>query len=201
MFLPIKLEIMKLLTRLLLTGALLTVLAGCSSREPATTTANPADSTRPDTQVRGARIDLYDGKQVTTQIHADQVVRFEQIDSTMGYVVHTDFLDSTGNVTSKLDGDSALIRETTSHLYVFGHVVVVSQDHSRLETDYLHWNPDIKKIQTDAFVKVTRKGDVITGWGLEADQQLTRIKILKQVSGTIHNADELEDDIDTASTE
>ena len=68
-----------------------------------------------------------------------------------------------------------------------------SLDSTRLDTDYLQWNPDIKKIQTDAFVKVYRRGDVATGWGLEANQTLTRIKILNQVSGTMKDAGSYED--------
>jgi len=106
----------------------------------------------------------------------------------MGYVVDADFFDSLGQKISTLVGDSSLTRENSGHLWVYGNVVVVVlENNTRLETDYLHWNPDIKKIQTDAYVKITKNGDVVTGWGMEADQKLTRIKILKQVSGSFHD--------------
>ncbi|MCM2272989.1 MAG: LPS export ABC transporter periplasmic protein LptC [candidate division Zixibacteria bacterium] len=171
---------------LLLVGSLI----GCSNHESTIRTELASDSTRPDSEMRGATIDLLEGERVKTRIVADRILKFDAKDSTMGYVVHADFFDSLGNITTKLDGDSAYIRESTNHLHVFGRVVVVSDDNSTLETDYIHWNPDIAKIQTDAFVKVTRRGDVVTGWGLETDQRLKRIKILRQVSGTIQNTDE-----------
>lgn len=178
--------------KIILTGLLAVALGGCSNHESATKTDIVVDSTRPDTEMRGATIDLLEGERVTTRINADRIIKFDAKDSTMGYKVHAEFFDSLGQINSILDGDSALIRETTNHLHVYGHVVVVSEEKSMLETDYLHWNPDIEKIQTDAFVKVTRKGDVVTGWGLEADQKLTRIKVLNQVSGTIHNTDAID---------
>ncbi|MBK7142198.1 MAG: LPS export ABC transporter periplasmic protein LptC [bacterium] len=178
--------------RIILLGLTTAILAGCSNHESSTKTDIVVDSSRPDTEMRGATIDLLEGERVTTRIDADRILKFDAKDSTMGYVVHAEFFDSLGNITSRLDGDSAYIRETSNHMHVYGHVVVVSEDHSMLETDYLHWNPDIEKIQTDAYVKVTRKGDVVTGWGLEADQKLTRIKVLRQVSGTIHNTDEID---------
>jgi LPS export ABC transporter protein LptC len=183
---------MALYRKIILAGLLAVAISGCSNHDSSIKTDMAVDSTRPDTEMLGATIDMLEGDRVTTRINADRILKFEAKDSTMGYTVHAEFFDSLGKVTSILDGDSALIRETTSHLHVYGHVVVVSEDHSTLETDYLHWNPDIQKIQTDAYVKVTRKGDVVTGWGLEADQKLTRIKVLRQVSGTIHNTDEID---------
>jgi LPS export ABC transporter protein LptC len=167
--------------------ALLT-LAGCANEKtPGNVPASSVNtSARPDTEVIGARIHLYEGSRVTTEVQADRIRRFEAIDSTAAYTVSVDFLDSTGQVSSNVVGDSAVIRENTGHLQIFGHVVVHTRENSVLETDYLIWNPDINKIQTDAFVKITRKSkDVITGWGLEADKNLTHLKILRQVSGTV----------------
>lgn len=187
---------MKSLTYLVAIPVLAVALVGCSEQNNTPKTSSGTDVIRPDTEVRGAQIDLFEGKQVTTHINADRLVRFESIDSTMSYDVDAEFMDAEGKVISTLKGDSAIIRELTSHLYVYGRVVVVTKENSKLETDYLHWNPDLEKIQTDAFVKVTRRGDVVTGWGLEADRDLTRIKILRQVSGTIHDAGSLEDETD-----
>ncbi len=180
---------MKLLIRKFLTLIVLALLiqAGCTSEKSSSTVPASTDtSTRPDTEVIGARIHLYEGSRVTTEVQADRVRRFEVKDSTAAYTVVVDFLDTLGQVTSNVVGDSSVIRENTGHLQIFGHVVVNTKENSVLETDYLVWNPDINKIQTDAFVKITRKGkDVVTGWGMEADKELTHLKILRQVSGTV----------------
>lgn len=185
------------LTQIFSLGLALALLsiAGCSNRESAIRTSGTATDSvlRPDTEVKGARIDLFDKQDKTTEIFAKRIIKFDAKDSTVGFDVTANFFDSTGKINAVVVGDSALIRETTNRLYIYGHVVVRSEDSTRLDTDYLQWNPDIKKIQTDAFVKVYRRGDVATGWGLEANQTLTRIKILNQVSGTMKDAGSYED--------
>lgn len=173
----------------------LLALSGCTSQDSATrNVATLGDSVpKPDTEVKGAKIDLFDKQEKTTEILARRILKFDAKDSTMGYEVTANFFDSTGKVISTVVGDSALIRENTNHLYIYGHVVVRSEDSTQLDTDFLHWNPTIKKIQTDSFVKIYRHGDVATGWGMEANQTLTRVKILNQVSGTIQNVGAYED--------
>jgi hypothetical protein len=42
-------------------------------------------------------------------------------------------------------------------------------------------------IETDAFVRITKDDNVTTGWGLETDKSLSRIRILK-ASGTIRDS-------------
>lgn len=150
--------------------------------------ARPVDTAgSPDSEVRGARIVLYDQGMRTTEIEADRILQFDAIDSTMAYGLDIDFLDSAGMITSNLVGDSGIIRERTGRLEVFGNVVVITSDSAKLETEHLTWNPVANQIQTDAYVEVTRDGDLVTGWGLEADKNLHRIKILRQVSGTIQD--------------
>ncbi len=159
---------------------------GCSQQTLPESDQSTADSTLiPDSEVSGATIYLYDRDEVTTEIRAEMIRRFEKIDSTMGYVLDIDFFDSLGQVSSNLIGDSGVIRETSNKLEVYGEVVVITADSLKLETDYLRWNPDIGKIESEAYVKFTRDDDIITGWGMEADPDLGRLKILSQVSGSI----------------
>lgn len=167
------------------------VLAGCSAREKVSSGSDSTSQTEllPDSELRGATIYLYEKDKVTTEIHAERLLKFEVKDSTMAYALDMDFFDSTGHLTTELVGDSGIIREMTNQLYVFGNVVVITDDKSKLETDYLYWNTTTDKIETDAFVRITKKDDVITGWGMEADPGLTRIKVLNRVSGTVHDAE------------
>jgi len=103
----------------------------------------------------------------------------------MGYVLDIDFFDTLGQVKSNLVADSGVIREKNDQLEVFGKVVVLTRDSARLDTDFLRWNPERRKIESEAFVKFTRGSDIMTGWGMEADPDLGRLKILSQVSGSV----------------
>ncbi|RME31255.1 MAG: LPS export ABC transporter periplasmic protein LptC [Candidatus Zixiibacteriota bacterium] len=186
-----KLTVAKLPLALAAGLMLVGLLFGCSSRDRSTDTPAAADSVaRPDAEVSGARILLYDKGAVTTVIHARTINNFENTDSSMGYHLDIDLYNSEGEPSTHVVADSGIIKENTNLLNLYGHVVVDTKDSTRLETDYLRWNPKVNRIQTDAFVKITKKGDVITGWGLDADRELTRIKILRQVSGSVENVSE-----------
>ncbi|MFH1373650.1 MAG: LPS export ABC transporter periplasmic protein LptC [bacterium] len=162
-------------------------LIGCGDQQTASTDqAGLSDSSsRPDSEVSGARIYLYDRGRVATKVAAQNIVRFEALDSTMAYTLDIDVYDSAGVHSADIVGDSGIIRETSGSMSLFGHVVVVTSDGIKLETEYLYWDAEIDSIKTDVFVRITRGEDVMTGWGLQADQQLHSTTILNNVSGTI----------------
>lgn len=165
------------------------VIGGCSREEKVSLDSDSKENQTlvPDSELRGATIHLYERDVVTTEIKAERLLKFEAQDSTMAYQLEIDFFDSTGQIRTELVGDSGIIRERSKLLYVYGNVVVTTDDSSKLETDYLFWNFNTDRIETDAFVRITKNGDVITGWGMETDPGLTRIKILNRVSGTIRD--------------
>jgi LPS export ABC transporter protein LptC len=149
------------------------------------------DSLRPDSDMSDARIFTYDRELLTTAVNAKRIRQYEALDSTMGYTVMIEMYDAEGAVVSTLVGDSGLIREKAGDLHMYGHVVAVTENESRLETDSLYFDPETQLIHTDEFVRITRpNGDTLTGWGFEADRQLTRVTILRQVSGSFQSGKE-----------
>ena len=168
---------------LLLIAALL--LTACSSTEQSSQTSANPDTLRPDSDMLGATIYMYDRSIVTAEINAERVRKFESLDSTMGYKLHINLFNDQGEVISRVVGDSGLIRESTEDLHIYGNVVVINDNDSRLETDSLYFDPETDSIYTDEFVRISRPGDTLTGWGLQADRQLRGLRILRQVSGTI----------------
>jgi LPS export ABC transporter protein LptC len=161
-------------------------VVGCSQKTVSQGDRAAVDSTlKPDSEVSGATIYLYDADIVTAEIRSKLMLRFEAIDSTVAYELDVDFHDSSGAVSSNLVADSGVIREKDDRMEVFGKVVVVTRDSTRLDTDFLRWNPQRHKIESEAFVRFTRRDNVMTGWGMEADPDLGRLKIMSQVSGTV----------------
>lgn len=63
-------------------------------------------------------------------------------------------------------------------------VVCMNVKKEVLNTEYLVWDETKKKIYTDKFVKITTPTDIITGDGMEANQDFTNWKI-KKVRGFI----------------
>jgi len=182
---------MKTLTINALALLLMLAILGCSNRDSVPTDQLAADSSLvPDSEGSGLRIFLYERGRVTAAIVSETMVRFESIDSTMARMVNIEAFDSTGQRTGTLVGDSAVIRENDGRMDVFGHVVFTAEDGTRLDTEYLLWNPETNEIETDAFVRITRNKDWATGWIFRADQDLKRWRILKDFKGTFFGAPE-----------
>lgn len=169
------------------------LIAGCGSKDSVTTgeLAGTDSATIPDSELSGATIYLYNRGRVTAEITADKIIKFDISDSTVAFNLSIDAFDSLGNLSTHLVGDSGIIRELSGQMDIYGNVVVITHDSSKLETEYLYWDSEANLIKTDLFVKITKKTDVITGIGLETDQNLQRIKILQQVSGTLSDTKKL----------
>jgi len=183
-------------TLLIIILAFYLVLVGCSTKERIQTAESDNDSLlQPDSELTGARIFMYDKGKVTAEIFARKIFKFDKIDSTMAYEVDIDVLDSTGQSTSKVVGDSAIIREQSGRVDIFGNVELVSQSGRKLKTDYLYWNSKTDEIENDTthYVELTQgPDDVVTGWGLEADLSVSRFKILKNMKGQIQDSKQLQ---------
>ncbi|UCC43771.1 MAG: LPS export ABC transporter periplasmic protein LptC [Candidatus Zixiibacteriota bacterium] len=173
----------------------LMLLGGCGSGDRSKNTdPGPVDSAaRPDTETRGAKIVLLNEDQVTGEILADEIHKFEAIDSAMGYGLDIVLYDSAGRPSSWIVGDSGVIHDKRGDFKIYGNVVVISEDSTRLETDFLTWNRETDRLRTDAFVRITDKdSNVVTGWGMEAERNPTRYRILQQVSGNIRDTRDLD---------
>jgi LPS export ABC transporter protein LptC len=158
------------------------------------------DSLLPDSRMYGAVFNMYDRGRVVTEIQAAELVGFEKNDSTIAYTVDVDVFDSLGDVTSQLEGDSAIIREETGYLHIYGDVVLTRQDGTTLETQYLYFDSRNDSLHTHEFVKITRGEDVITGWGLDSDQQLKRFR-LRDAQGKIQDVRQLDQELEKDRTE
>ncbi len=125
-----------------------------------------------------------------TVVHSAYIAKYSDKKETFSKELKADFYDKSGKHTSFLTADSGWIDEANQKMEVLGNVVVVNDDSAKLETESLKWDPNIDKIVTDDFVKITRGGDVITGYGLQTDQRLSKIKILKDVKGKVKDIEE-----------
>lgn len=171
-------------------------IIGCtdSNNSPAKITAEFDSINLPDSELRIAQIKFYKKGNMTSEILADKIVKFDDEDSTLAYTLDIKILDSLGTATTTITGDSGIIKEVQGAVQIYGNVVVRTEDSTKLETEYLWWNSYTNRIKSDAFVRITKHGDIISGWGLDADNQLNSFKILNQVSGEVTDPEKLESD-------
>ncbi len=95
------------------------------------------------------------------------------------------FYDEKGSPRTTLVSDAGEYYEARRDMLAYGHVVVTSVAGDVLETDSLLWDNTQKKIVSNSFVKLTRQGDVITGYGLECKEDLRAVDIKRSVKATV----------------
>jgi LPS export ABC transporter protein LptC len=95
------------------------------------------------------------------------------------------FYDERGETRTTLVSDAGEYYEDRRDMLAYGNVVVQSVEQEVLETDSLFWDNRRRKIFSDSFVKLTRGDNVVTGYGLECDADLSSVEIKREHSGVI----------------
>lgn len=87
--------------------------------------------------------------------------------------------------TSNLTADYGVNQEQSKELLVRGNVVFENDKGEMLETDELTWVEKDKKIHTDAPIRITTPDEVITGVGLDADEDFSNYTI-RRIQGIVN---------------
>jgi LPS export ABC transporter protein LptC len=93
--------------------------------------------------------------------------------------VQVEFLSADLHVSSTLTAKTAVRRQEEGIVIARDSVVMLTDKQEKLETEELIWDEKTKKVRTEKFVKVTKPGgEVIYGYGLEAEQDFSYWKII-----------------------
>ncbi len=92
--------------------------------------------------------------------------------------IKMDFLLPDLSVRSVLTAKKATRYQAEGRIIARDSVVLSTVKQEKLETEELIWDEKTAKIHTDKFVKVTQPGEIIYGFGLEAEQDFSYWKIL-----------------------
>ena len=100
--------------------------------------------------------------------------------------VRIDFFDEKGKRASTLTAREGEMNDLSHDMIARGDVVIQTTEGTRMTTDQLRFLNKMQRIQTESFVRVDRRGDVLTGWGFESDPQLKDFQFKRQVKATVH---------------
>ena len=92
--------------------------------------------------------------------------------------VKVEFLNAFQQVDNTLTAKFAVREQEKGVIIARDSVVMVSSKQETLETEELTWDERTAKIRTEKFVKITKPGEIIYGFGLEAEQDFSYWKIL-----------------------
>jgi len=103
--------------------------------------------------------------------------------------VYIEFYNRSGSVTSRMKSRYAIHDKNKDLMEARQDVVVINENGEKLNTEKLVWDNTNRTLETDAFVKITKKEEILIGEGLEANESFTRYKILRpQGSFRVENA-------------
>jgi LPS export ABC transporter protein LptC len=114
-------------------------------------------------------------------LHAGRVQTFETkrynwLDSS----VRVDFYNTQGLHSSVLNSQSAKVNTANNDMTAYGHVHIVSDSGTTVDTDSLEWNNKSQLIHSDAPVHIVEKdGRTTDGIGFESDQNLEHYHIMR----------------------
>jgi LPS export ABC transporter protein LptC len=91
--------------------------------------------------------------------------------------VRIEFLEPDLSIKSVMTSKHAVRRQDKGEIVARDSVVMTTAKEEKLETEELTWNEKTAKVYTEKFVKVTKPGEVIYGYGLEASQDFSYWKI------------------------
>lgn len=131
----------------------------------------------------GVRIILSQQAKVKTEIKAPTLVRDDLAKppyAEMPDGLEAIFFGEDGQQTTQLTARYARYFSRSQNILVRDSVVVENDDGSKLFTQELIWNNAVQKFYTEAEVFILKDGSMAYGDGLEANRDLTEVKILRQ---------------------
>lgn len=170
--------------QLAVAGWLLVLLAGCFGGEDTAGGPVPRDPSLP-------REQFFDYQMVETSggirqwvLDSDEMRKFSEQEDVLLITVRMDFFRN-GAHFSTLTADSGNANLVTRDIHTWGHVVVLTDDGRRLDTEDLFFTNSTQLIHNEVFNTFTREGDVVTGIGLEATPDLEYIEIKQRVEAEV----------------
>ncbi len=181
-------------TSWVLVFAVVTMVGACSQEEPKTSVVVSEgvdgvsdEQSVPDEEFEDFMTQESDSGKVTWRLTAPRADRYIKRKLVLLESPVIEFYDKYGKLQTTLEADNGKYSEESRDMVASGNVVVTSVDGDVLETDTLLWNSKTDKIVSDSFVRLTRAGDVLTGWGLEADSDMASVNILRDVEAFIRD--------------
>lgn len=92
------------------------------------------------------------------------------------------FYNQKKEIESTVSAEYGIKYEQEHKIILRKNVDVVNVKNERLNTEELIWDQNTKKIYTDKFVKITTPTEILTGYGLVADEDFSNW-VIKKASG------------------
>jgi len=167
-----------------LAWALFLGIAGCGGSPRMSSV--PTTGELPDQEVSDFEATETDQGALQWKMYARSAATYRARNTVVARGVRIDFFDEKGERASTLTAREGEMNDLSHDMIARGDVVIQTTEGTRMTTDQLRFLNRMQRIQTESFVRVDRRGDVLTGWGFESDPELKDFQFKRQVKATVH---------------
>src|SRR5262245_51011348 len=146
----------------------------------------PAAGELPDQEVSDFEASETDQGALQWKMYARSAATYRARNTVIATGLRIDFYGDDRKRSSTLTAREGEMNDLTHDMTARGDVVIQTTEGTRMTTSQLQFLNKQQRIQTEAFVRVDRRGDVLTGWGFESDPDLKDFQFKRQVKATVH---------------
>lgn len=182
----IKYNIIKTASSIMLFAVLLFIIS-CTSNKPEEIKAITDIQKVPSLEVIDYESYISDSGRVKYHIITPHLLQFDKTEDPYkefpkgGHIIT---YDTAMVIKSEIKCQYAINYEKTKLWDLRNNIEAINEDGVIFNTEQLFWNEKEETISTDKFVKITTKDEIVTGYGLQATQNLSKYE-LKNVSAII----------------
>lgn len=167
-----------------LAGVAFIGLAGCGGSPQLSSVQ--AEGELPDHEVSDFEATETDQGAVQWKMYARSAATYRARSTVVARGLRIDFFDEKGERASTLTAREGEMNDRTHDMLARGDVVIQTTEGTRMTTDQIQFLNKLQRIQTESFVRVDRRGDVLTGWGFESDPELKDFQFKREVKATVN---------------
>ncbi len=149
-----------------------------------------SDETLPTADVTDIETMFTDSGKVLFYMKAPRVLRFETNDGNYAEFPEGVILiqyNQQKEITSSISANYAKQLLDKKKWEVRNNVIATNVRGDTLKTEHLYWDDAADRIYTDKYVKIIKEDNtVVSGEGLEANETLTKVRIVKPYDGTFY---------------
>lgn len=166
--------------RRLLLGSGFLLLAACGSGGTGNAARGEPTALQADKVVIGVRHYITTDGIRQALLKADTAFFYNETDPIEFRQVELTIYGATGEVAAILTAEMALLDPHTEAMEAKGNVVIVApEDDQRVETEELHYDPNLDRLWSDQPTTLTREGRPTRGEGFTSDGRGQNVKIIR----------------------
>ncbi len=162
--------------------------AGCGSEDRVAPRPTQSTQELPSQEVRDFSLEESDTGTPEWILRSRYAATYDARGVIVARGVAIDFFDTKGAKYSHLTAKEGEIKRPSNDMEARGNVVVTTTDGVKIQTESLRFLNHERRIVSDAYVRLERRGDVVTGIGFESDPSLEHFVLKHEVKAQVQSS-------------